>query len=163
SFGEARTAYTQLAGQHPRVPGYRLRLGNILTHLAELHSRRARDDLALADGEAARDLYAPLAEAYPDQPDTASPLARILHNPAVLLARGGLREGARSSLRRGVDWQRRALDRAPQMSQYRRWLAGHYSFLAMLECHSGRPDAAVDALTRRLELWPDDANELYGA
>src|SRR5262249_48414327 len=75
----------------------------------------------------------------------------------------GLPEGARSSLLRAVDWQRRALDKAPQMSQYRRWLAGHYSFLAMLECHSGRPDAAVDALTRRLELWPDDANELYGA
>jgi tetratricopeptide (TPR) repeat protein len=161
SLEQARQIFQKLTRQQPNSPAHQLRLEKVLRDTARAHSRLGQDIQAVQVFEAASAVADGLARRYPNQPGHASRLAAILHSHAETLARLGRLEEARSSVRRAVAHQRRALEKAPKEAREPRQLAGHYTLLAAVERALGRPDEAVQATQKRLDLLPDDANELY--
>jgi serine/threonine protein kinase/tetratricopeptide (TPR) repeat protein len=163
AFAEAGKIFEQLAREYPRVPEYQRRLAQVWLEMAGIYFNRNEDEAAVQAYEQARDIAARLAETYPDELDHVSRLGRALNDLALPLRRLGRLEDARSALLRAVEQHRRALDRVPREPVYRRLLSGSYTFLTQVECERGQAGEALAVMQKRLELWPDDAGELYAA
>ncbi|HWE38619.1 MAG TPA: serine/threonine-protein kinase [Isosphaeraceae bacterium] len=161
-YTEALNLREQLAREDPAFPAYRHGLARIHIDIGLLLHDLGRPDDALRDDDEALRLLEPLARDHPDVPGYRSGLALVHHNIGVLLMTTRP-EDARDSFRRAIEQHRVALDGAPGVIEFRRFLSGHYQHLLRVELALGRPAAAAEAARERRKLWPGNAAEQYNA
>jgi tetratricopeptide (TPR) repeat protein len=159
--GQAATIMRQLVAEHPAVPDYQRRLDRALIALSERHARLGETAQRLQALEEACTLQVRFAEAAPDDIDLAGRVALTQHDRAVTLRKLRRAEPAASAVAAAVQWHRRALSKQPESYEYRRRLAREHFLQAAIERDLGHPDAAIAAIDHILELWPNDANQLY--
>ena len=109
----------------------------------------------------ARGVQEKLVSAHSDNLDFQHNLARTLNNLGLLLHASGKTEEALAIFQQGIDHQRRAFERGPQVVQFRKTLGKLYANVALAERGAGRPGPAVTATLERQKLWKGNPAELY--
>jgi serine/threonine protein kinase/tetratricopeptide (TPR) repeat protein len=113
--------------------------------------------------EEARGLREKVIAACPDHPGYRHDLALTCFNLAAMLSNQGRAEEAVASAQRAVAEERRLLEVAPQVANYRRACGGHLGLLAGLQWAAGDYEHALASARARADLWPRDSQELYAA
>jgi eukaryotic-like serine/threonine-protein kinase len=158
---QARKLQEKLVGIDPVSPYLRSDLANTLFFIGNLHEGTGSPGKALQAFAKARALLTKLAADVPDTPLYASRLGGVLNNMGLALLPLKRFDEARRLLNEALEYQRKAIARAPQVGSYRRTLSKHYGTLTEIELAAGRPAEAVAAARERAELWPMDPQVQY--
>jgi hypothetical protein len=130
-------------------------MANVLRELGEPKA-------AISECQKALTLREGLAKTQPNRPEFRSGLGETLDSLGMALATLGQHEKAIVCYHGAIGYQRAALDRLPQRTEFRRLLSSHYRNLAASFRTRRRPREAADATRERMRLWPTDSTELYG-
>ncbi len=129
-------------------------------NLGLLQTRLRRPDEAERSFLEALDLYKPLTSLYPHDHSLASSVGGVYNNLGFLLAALGRDREAATEYELAIRHQRRAVEEAGQVVQYREFLSKHYYNYAQVLRKLNRPQDAMKAALDRRELWDDDAKRL---
>jgi tetratricopeptide (TPR) repeat protein len=161
SYERARELYEGLAREHRSHTEYSSDLASILVDLGTVQITTGHQAQSLPLFERAQDLLEELIRDHPNDLGLQSRLGKLLDNRGIALAETGRHREAEGAFLEAIAHQRKAYDKAPQVSQYRRYLSSHYHNLARVRRAVGRAAEAVDAALERRKLQPGDPDELY--
>ena len=149
----------------PQKPGHRpapQRLAISLNNLGVAYCKAAKPAEADAAFERARELFATLANDYPDELAYRSLLAAQLNNQALALAKAGRHADALPIYTAAIEAQKICLDQAPNSEQLRDALSKMYFNFGQSLRHREQWHEAMDAALARRELWKASGERLLG-
>jgi serine/threonine-protein kinase len=151
---EAGTHYQELVHQNENVPTYRGELAATWDALGSLQRATGHPADAVASLEQATALRQQILDRKENDLHARSDLGGTLNNLAMALAANGQHTDALTRYQQAIEHQRFALNRAPEVFQYRSYLSNHYVNRFCLYRELNRPaESAADAL-EVLNLWP---------
>jgi hypothetical protein len=110
-----------------------------------------------------RPVWESIALEHPEHLNARSMLGATLNNLGLALAKLGRSEDDDDAYREAIALQRAALDKAPEVAQFRLFLTHHYANLAEVQRTRGRPAEAAASAPEWQQLWPTDPGQLFGA
>src|SRR5262249_40507738 len=154
AFQEAGTFYQALVDQNENVPKYRGELAANWDALGNLQRATDHPADAVASLEKATALRQQILDRNENDLDARSDLGGTLNNLAMAPAANGQHADALARYQQAIEHQRFALNRAPEVFQYRNYLSLHYANRFRLYRELSRPaESAADVLELR-KLWP---------
>jgi serine/threonine protein kinase/tetratricopeptide (TPR) repeat protein len=169
TFEESLKYRTALADSNPSVHAYRENLAVSLTVVAHLHHELGRDADAFSALEKSVQLLKALISSQPDQPSYHAELGRALHILGFLYDEGRDNRRAMEALEQARIEEERAVTYAPEIEQYRLYLADILWNLGEQSVDLGQVDAglphyrtAVEIRRKVLLAHPRDRDQLLG-
>jgi hypothetical protein len=129
--------------------------------LGQAYSRAHRREPTFETFHEAHDVVTRLVVGYPADPEYQSWLGMILNNRAIAEAEMVSLAAARSTIMEAVDYQQRAFHSRGSEPTFRSRLGMHYALHAAIARESGFTDEAIEANTKRQDLWAGNGAELY--
>ncbi|MEL6106985.1 MAG: serine/threonine-protein kinase [Planctomycetota bacterium] len=115
---------------------------------------------AIEQFDKAREALSSLVETSPESPHYKAQLGGVLSNIAPLLEENDP-ERAERLYREAVRYQQQAVERSPEILDFRLWLSSSYVKFGRFLRSRGESDAAGTLVKWRRELWDKDAERLY--
>lgn len=147
----------------PSVVRFRSDLAVSCNNLGQLYQKSQDHANALQFFDEAIELFGQLVSDYPEQLNHRSCLGGAQNNRAMAQWQLGNEDEAEAAFRAAIEQQQYAFDRAPSVRDFRDYLSNHYANLGELLRDEGRLEEAFRIALARKELWPDDADGLFGA
>jgi eukaryotic-like serine/threonine-protein kinase len=142
-------------------PGCRQQLAHAYFNIGANHGANNRRDEERDSFQKSRELLEQLIKEHPDKLDYRCDLGRTLSNLGFNLSVKGHKTEAILVLYEGVEHQRYAFDRAPEIYGYRHVLNALYGNLGEVERALNHPAESVAAILERQKLWPHSGAELF--
>jgi serine/threonine-protein kinase len=160
-YRESQRILRELIRNPDSASEHRVALAVTSASLGSFLAATGRPAEAVASHEEACALFEELVRQDPNDLSLRSNLGGVLNNLGLALREMRRATEAKDAFDRAIEQQRVAFHKAPQVSQYRRFLSNHYRGMAQVQRDLRDPVRAVEWSLQHQALWPEEPRELY--